>query len=149
LKRYVRKFGKKRGVSPVIAVLLLIAIAVATGILVYIWVTGLSGALTQTGGQQVAEQLTMEAYDYDPIASGVVLYVRNTGTVDLDIDTVYFDGVEDTTIDPGVLSPGDSTSFTIDVSGATGATAGSSHIVKIVTKTGAVFTFTVVAGRTG
>jgi flagellin-like protein len=52
-----------KAVSPVIATLLMIAIAVAAAILVYVWSMGLVGTLQGTGGQQTREQLIMEAYD--------------------------------------------------------------------------------------
>ncbi|HID16824.1 TPA: hypothetical protein EYP26_00870, partial [Candidatus Bathyarchaeota archaeon] len=61
------KIGKhkisRKAISPVIAVLLMIAIAVAAAILVYTWSMGLVGSLQGTGGQQTREQIVLEAYD--------------------------------------------------------------------------------------
>jgi flagellin-like protein len=44
--------SKRRGVSPVIATLLLIVIAVAAAVLTYIWVTGYMGTLQAQAGAQ-------------------------------------------------------------------------------------------------
>jgi flagellin-like protein len=141
---------KLKAVSPVIATLLLIAIAVAAGIILYVFVSGFTGSLTQTGGQQAAEQLSMEVFDFrDLTTPKLTVTVRNTGTVKVTIDKVYFDGVlsspnyiDDTSPD---VDPGSISRFTLTVS----ATAGSSHLIKVVTNTGGIFTFTVVAGRSG
>ncbi len=54
----------RKAVSPIIATLLLIAIAVAAGIIVYVYVNSLAGGLTSGGGQQVSEQLSLDAYNY-------------------------------------------------------------------------------------
>ena len=53
-----------RGVSQVIAALLLIAIAVAAAILLYVFAIGLLGSLGSSGGQQTKQQLIMEAYNW-------------------------------------------------------------------------------------
>jgi flagellin-like protein len=138
---------KLKAVSPVIATLLLIAIAVAAGIILYVFVSGFTGSLTQTGGQQTTEQLVMEAYDFTPLGS-ISIFVRNTGTVQVTIDKIYFDGVQvATTAGTDDLGVGASTKISFSISPS--ATRGSSHLIKVVTKTGGVFTFTVIAGRTG
>jgi len=64
-----RKLNRK-AISPVIATLLMIAIAVAASILVYVWSMGLVGSLQGTGGQQTREQLIMEAYVATNTTSG-------------------------------------------------------------------------------
>jgi flagellin-like protein len=95
------KFTHRRAVSPIIATLLLIAIAVAAGIVVYVYVNSLAGGLTGSGGQQVSQQLQMQAYNFAPqtysagkIANGQVLdvFLENTGSSSLSIANVYFDG---------------------------------------------------------
>jgi len=68
---------KRRAVSPVIATLLLIAIAVAAAIIVYSFVTGLIGGLS-TGGN--SNQLTLTA-SFTSTGNVVVLTVKNTGSV--------------------------------------------------------------------
>jgi flagellin-like protein len=139
---------KLKAVSPVIATLLLIAIAVAAGIILYVFVSGFTGSLTQTGGQQVAEQLSMEAYNFKDLEAPVI-FVRNTGTVNVKIDKVYFDGeqIASPTITDDELDVNEVTDITFTLTSP--ATRGSSHLIKVVTSTGGTFTFTVIAGRTG
>ena len=138
----------RRGVSPVIAVLLLIAIAVATGILVYVWVTGLAGTLQQSGGRQVTEQIELLAYDWSS-TSTLTLHLKNTGGVNVEIEKIYIDGDDvSNSVSGGLpvsLNVGETTS--ISITNLSGYTSGTSHIIKVVTKTGGVFTFTVVTGR--
>jgi flagellin-like protein len=95
------KFSRQRAVSPIIASLLLIAIAVAAGIIVYVYVNSLAGGLTQGGGQQVASQIQMQAANFLPqtfaagkTSNGQVLdvFLENTGSSSVSISSVYFDG---------------------------------------------------------
>ena len=143
---------KRRGVSPVIAVLLLIAIAVATGILVYVWVTGLAGTLTQTGGAQVVEQLSLASYDFKDLSTPkLVLWIKNTGSVSVTIRAgdIYFDGSLYTVTINGTssMTVGVGQTVKIIITGFTAPTPQTSHVVKIITTTGGVFEYTVVAGR--
>jgi flagellin-like protein len=97
------KFQRRRGVSPIIATLLLIAIAVAAGIIVYVFVNGLAGNLTQGGGQQTTERLQMQSYNF-VISPGsgattcgcsgqiLELFLLNSGSSTTTISAVYFDG---------------------------------------------------------
>lgn len=99
------KFCRRRAISPIIATLLLIAIAVAAGIIVYVFVNSLAGGLTQGGGQQTTERLQMQSYNFQlsPPApnsgtacgcTGQVLqmFLLNSGSSSTTISAVYFDG---------------------------------------------------------
>jgi flagellin-like protein len=95
------RFSRRRAVSPIIATLLLIAITVAAGIIVYVYVNSLSGSLTSGGGQQVSSQIQMQAANFLPqtfgagkTSNGQVLdiFLQNTGSSSLSISNVYFDG---------------------------------------------------------
>ncbi len=161
------KVHKRRGIDPIIATLLLIAISVAAGIIVYVFVTGLSGNLTGGGGAQVTEQVSMDAYVYSPISGGVAVYVRNTGTATITLDSgaMFFDGLKASDAAAGfpgaacggapayVMSVGTVCyfAFTTTPTGnaANAATAGTSHTIKVVSKTGGTFVFSVLAGRSG
>ncbi len=149
---------RRRAVSPVIATLLLIAIAVAAGIIVYVYVNSLAGGLTSGGGQQVSEQLSMDAYNYKTIASGVTIEVRNTGSSSVTIGTVFFDGLVATGSSESPASCADGSTatavgatctFTLATSPMTTATSGTSHVVKIISATGGTTVFSVTAGRSG
>ncbi|MDG6956872.1 MAG: type IV pilin, partial [Nitrososphaerota archaeon] len=71
--------SQRRAVSPIIATLLLIAITVAAGVIVYVFVTGLSGNLTKSGGNQVTEQISLDSYNFQS-PTFLTMYLRNTGT---------------------------------------------------------------------
>ncbi len=73
-----------RGVSQVIAALLLIAIAVAAAILLYVFAIGLLGSLGSSGGQQTKQQLIMEAYNWNAGSGTISVTVRNVGSASID-----------------------------------------------------------------
>jgi hypothetical protein len=94
------KFQRRQGVSVIIATLLLIAIAVAAGILLYVFVNGLAGSLTTGGGQQTTERLQMQSYNYllSPQACACAqqilqLFLLNSGSAATTISSVYYDGI--------------------------------------------------------
>ena len=60
----MNKHYNNRAVSEIIAALLLIAIAVAAAVLLYVFSIGLLGSLGSSGGQQTKEQVIMEAYNF-------------------------------------------------------------------------------------
>lgn len=89
----------RRAVDPIIASLLLIAIAVAAGIIVYVYVNSIAGNLTQGGGSQTSERLQMQSYNFafSPQAcacSGYMidLSLLNSGGGSTTISAVYYDG---------------------------------------------------------
>lgn len=101
------KFQKRKGIDPIIASLLLIAIAVAAGVIVYIYVNGLAGGLTSGGGQQTTERLQLQAYSFSVspgscACSGQVLQMSllDSGSGSTTISAVYFDGVAQTISNP-------------------------------------------------
>jgi hypothetical protein len=146
----------------------LVAIAVAAAIIVYVFVTSFAGTLTGGGGSQVTEQLSLDAYVYSPVSNGVAVYVRNTGTstVTIDSSAMFYDGLAATdthTSFSGTSCFSLSPSYQVSVgtvcyfsftttplnNAANAATAGTSHSIKIVTKTGGTFIYTVIAGKSG
>ena len=135
---------KRKAVSPVIATLLMIAIAVAAAILVYVWSMGLVGTLQGTGGQQTREQLILEAYDATGTATWT-LYVRNVGPTNSTISAVYVEGTPVTVGGTTSLTPG--ASGTVTLTNLPSTTSGAAYTVKIVTSSGAVFSYSVIAGR--
>jgi flagellin-like protein len=141
------RFGKLRvngrAVSPVIATLLMIAIAVAAAILVYVWSMGLVGTLQGTGGQQTREQLIVEAYN--AIGDTWTLYIRNVGPTTSTIAAVYVEGTPVTVSGDTILTPG--ASGTVTLSNLPTTNPGAAYTVKVVTTSGAVFSYSVIAGR--
>jgi len=134
----------KKGVSPVIAVLLMIAIAVAAAILVYVWSMGLIGTLTSGGGTQVREQIIMDAYDWKTQTGTLVMFLRNVGSTDVVVDAIYIGGQP---ISSGMDQTLQLQTVVSVPLGATGTyTPGVAYTAKIITKTGGVFTFQVIYG---
>ena len=133
--------SKRRGVSPVIATLLLIVIAVAAAVLTYVWVTGYMGTLqSQAGAQQVQERIKIEAID---ITNNKV-YIRNIGETKVTIAAVYLinsttGSIIANTTTATDISPGDLQSVSLTLS--TYMKSGATYIVKAVTKKGAEATY--------
>jgi len=135
----------KKAVSPVIATLLMIAVAVAASVIVYVWSAGLLGTLMGGGGSQVKEQLIVEAYSW-PQGGSLTLYLRNTGSSPVKVEKVYVGG------STGSITPTDigvGVSMNVPVSGLTGQTVGVAYTIKIVTTTGGVFSFSCIYGSSG
>ncbi len=81
-----------RAVSPVVATALLVLIAVATAVLLYLWVSGtVSNQPTQQ--QALQEQLKIDVISvyYNTTANkyNVTAYIRNVGPVPVNITAVY------------------------------------------------------------
>ncbi len=101
------EFQSRKGVSVIIATLLLIAIAVAASILVYVFVNGLAGNLTQGGGQQTTERLQMQSSNFalSPQACAcsawvLQVFLLNSGSSSTTISAVYYDGTLLTLLSP-------------------------------------------------
>jgi len=75
----------KKGISPILATLLLIVIAVAAVIVTYAWVLTFTG--TQT--QQAGVLLTKENVSWGPANTTITVVIRNTGTSNGKITAVY------------------------------------------------------------
>ena len=138
-----RNNQRKKGVSPVIAVLLMIAIAVAAAILVYVWSMGLIGTLTGGGGQQTREQIIIDAYVWK--GSDMALYFRNVGSSEVVLDAIYVSGTPVASSMEQILTVlGPVEPITVTPSGT--FTQGVAYTIKCVTKTGGVFTFSLTYG---
>lgn len=99
------KIPQRRAVSPIIATLLLIAIAVASGVIVYVFTGSLAGSLTKNGGSQISEQVEMLAYNFMQVSGAgsgecagatppcVIVYLENTGSSTITIGSVFIDGI--------------------------------------------------------
>jgi len=124
-----------RGISPVIATVIILAVTVAIAVAVIGWITGLWGSLT--GG---TEQLQIYPDTYIQVNNGsctLYLHVGNTGSADAVIYKVEIGGVNSTTAD-NTLKPGEDTTLTYNITGT--CIAGSSYNIKVYTKNGNVFT---------
>jgi flagellin-like protein len=139
-----RKVNEK-GVSPVIAVLLMIAIAVAAAILVYVWSMGLIGTLTTGGGSQTREQVIVDAYSWNASTNAITLYARNVGSAEVILDAVYVGGDVAST-NMGTTLPVLGPVIQVDIVPTGTYTSGVAYTMKVITKTGGVFTFSLICG---
>jgi flagellin-like protein len=152
---------RRKAVSPIIATLLLIAITVAAGIIVYVFVNGLAGNFTKSGGNQLTEQITETAYTFGlTTPNNLVVYLQNTGSGSVTLANFYLNGAAATETHvvgvSGTSCYSLPTSYQIQV-GTTcyisftvsSPTAGASYSLKVVTVDGGTFTFNVIAGGSG
>ena len=106
------------------------------------------GGLTQTtGGAGLREAVTIENTEIISTASNstVNIVVRNTGSVNVDIGSVYFDGVQQVTDSTVSLAPGGADTIDLEIEGTEVIGAGTTHTIKVTTEGGGVVTTTVTA----
>ena len=81
---------RRKGISPVIATVIIVAVTIAVAIAVAFWMTGIVGLFTG------AEKLEIVTINAAPIAGGggwtITITVRNTGTTTTSIDSIYING---------------------------------------------------------
>jgi len=143
---------KRKAVSPIVATLLLILIAVAAAVVLYSWVSGLSSSTKSTGAEKTGIAFTIEAaklyanttYNSTTYGANVTIYVRNVGSVPIDNGTwslYVLDPTKGTVITQNVswtfnktMSPGELYNITVKLD--TGLTTGDYYIVKVVSPQG-------------
>jgi len=103
----------KSGISPVMATVILVAIAIVIAIAVAFWASGLVGVFTRY------EKLEITSAYYTN--GKVILTVRNTGSADASIDNIFVNGIPcdggcggNSTEVPITLTVGSSTTIDID-----------------------------------
>ena len=144
----MRRHFNNRAVSAVIATLLLIAIAVAAAIIVYVFSIGLLGGLQTSGGQQVKQQVIMEAYDWT--GATLQLTLRNVGPAQVQFADWFINGAMAGTGGAGCaaslykLSVGGSCTATLTPT--TTPAAGVAYVIKVVSIDGAVFSYSAIDG---
>ncbi len=90
-KRNIRNITKFKGsikaISPVIATLLMIAIAVVASLVVYAWVSGYLGFQTDKAGKAVQ----VPSFAVDDVTKDMIIYVQNIGQGTVQVGAVYID----------------------------------------------------------
>jgi len=81
---------KRRGISPVIATVIIVAVTIAVAIAVAFWMTGIVGLFTGFEQLQI-----VTVYDND---TGIHMVVKNTGTSPVAITEVYVNGLPLTSV---------------------------------------------------
>jgi len=132
----------RRGISPILATLLLIVIAVAAIVVTYAWIM----VYMRSAGYQAGVHLDIDSVNWQNNTT-ITLYVRNVGTSDAIIDAVYI-GNSSTNLakqtevnyDPEngvVLADGGTITITITYPYKSGTT----YYFKVVPKTGSALEF--------
>ena len=138
----------KRGISPILATLLLIVIAVAAVIVTYAWVM----TFTSSTAGQAGAVLSFENIRFYTQGSTdrVEIVIRNSGTTDAKVAEVYrgtsssdLQQVSSVTYDPSsqMISEGSSIKITFDYNWA----SGTRYFFKVVTEEGMSIPFNEVA----
>ncbi len=150
---------RRRGISPVIATVIIVAVAIAIAIAVAFWMTGIVGLFTTFEQVQV-----VSAYATTSSSGGweIVVEIKNVGTRAATIDYIFINGrpafkfTGNTPIDgqeitlttsditspqeddtySGTLNPGKSATLKIQLQDTTHFTAGQSVEIKIHTASG-------------
>jgi flagellin-like protein len=137
----------KKGISPILATLLLIVIAVAAVIVTYAWVMTFTGSTTSQAGVVLSPE-NIRFYSRDDIE----ITIRNSGTSDAKIVEVYQgpsnselekEDVRDYDPDTQIVSAG--SSITIDIRLDDDWESGTRYYFKVVTEQGYSLPFSEVA----
>lgn len=119
-----------KGLSPLIAEVLLIAFAIGVGAIIITWVTGFTKSSTKTVGQQSSSQiqctygsikfLSSPPLTYNSTTSNLTGAVENNGNIvlgNLRLQILYDNGsLQQIPLSPSELSPGDIVSFNVKIS---------------------------------
>jgi len=133
-------FRCKKGISPILATLLLIVIAVAAVIVTYAWVMTFTGTQTQQAGVLLIKENVSWTYN-----TSITVVIRNTGTSNGKVVAVYI-GTSSTNLTSATVSPptlpvtvnaGESKSFTLTYTWANNTR----HYFKFATDTPAALEF--------
>ena len=85
----LQRIQEKKGISPIIATLLLILIAIAAGVIVYAYVVGFIGSESPSVPTVGTDQLSVNAVSYTKAATTITVYVQNVGTNSLNVTSLY------------------------------------------------------------
>jgi flagellin-like protein len=154
--KIIRKFKKNsKGLSPVVASIILIAVTVAVSVVVAAWMGGMTIGLMGN-----AEQVSVTNYAFDPADAKIVtIDVRNTGTATVTLSSATIDGTATAidlaptptpsgtpapTIDPatiGNIGKGETVSFTLTATHD--FSPGAQYSIKLVTAKGTTVPYTI------
>jgi flagellin-like protein len=140
--KIIRKFKKNsKGLSPVVASIILIAVTVAVSVVVAAWMGGMTIGLMGN-----AEQVSITNYQFTG-NTAVILNVRNTGTATVTLSSSTIDGSSSTitaTLPSTDLNIAKGATGNYTLSGpAGGFSAGAQYTIKLVTAKGTTVPYTI------
>jgi flagellin-like protein len=138
-----------RGIEPIIAVVILVAVTLVIAIGVIGWIMGWWGTFGATESLQFYPDSNITISP----SPKLYLHLKNTGSASAVIYKIEISGVTTITTpatggagtDVATLSPGQETTLPIDLPTGTTVTAGSNYVVKVYTRAGNVYSVTVQA----
>ena len=138
-----RMIKSKKGISPILATLLLIVIAVAAVIVTYAWVITFTESTTSNAGALLKQENVRFYESGTPSTKYIEIVVRNTGTGDAEVDTIYLGTsasnlMVQTGVSTGIVAAGDTLTITFEYNWADGTT----YYFKITTEEGFELPFT-------
>lgn len=141
--KIIQKFKKNsKGLSPVVASIILIAVTVAVSVVVAAWMGGMTIGLMGN-----AEQVSITNYQFSD-AKTVVLSVRNTGTATVTISSATIDGQNAAITETGaalniVKGATGTITLTNPGTGSPNFNAGAQYSIKLVTAKGTTVPYTI------
>ena len=144
----MKRLGK--GVSPIIATIILVLIAIAAGVMLWLWV---SGFITSTPAQQPAlnERIKIDAVNISSSSSSgsnLSIYVRNMGSTNVNITAAYILTTSNTAIayqtySNVMIPPGQVTKINMNIPTTASANikSGYAYVAKVVTANGVEATY--------
>jgi flagellin-like protein len=104
MKDIIRKLRRNaKALSPIFAVLILIAIAVIGGIVIYMFTSGYLGTM-MGGGSAGQEKLAIETIVVDAAADNVTAYAKSTGGGDIVVTDAILKDASGNTVDVLILT---------------------------------------------
>jgi len=113
---------RRKGISPVIATVIIVAVTIAVAIAVAFWMTGIVGLFT------AAEKLEIVSATATATGTGwtITIIARNTGTTQTTVDTIFLNGYNATKLNCGgalvtvnperqTIRPGEQAQFTVTI----------------------------------
>lgn len=130
--KIIRKFKKNsKGLSPVVASIILIAVTVAVSVVVAAWMGGMTIGLMGN-----AEQISVTNIGFDGATNTITVMVQNAAGANSNITNAFVNGVA-ASMNGGITNVGLPKSSTVTIS-LTGTTlgAGTSYSIKLITAKG-------------
>jgi flagellin-like protein len=136
---------EKRGISPIIATVILVVITIALAVGVALWMSGIIGGAGRGEQLGILPDSNMTLSSSDNTIATIWLHVKNSGSADAQIIAVKLNGVNLPSSDiqtsaPITVKAGSDFNFIINVSssdvGLTSFTPGTSYQVTIITSAG-------------
>jgi hypothetical protein len=144
----------KKAVSEAVGAMLMIALTVTAGGIVYVYASGTMGSLEGSKVQQpYLEQITLDYYTWrcgSSCESGALtLMLRNSGSKQLSLADFFIAGNLDKNVTSACTSTINvNTACSVSISyGTLSLEAGYSYNIKVATSDGAIFSFPCIAGN--